>query len=194
MRAYRILRRRQGLTLVEAMIAMGILLLMIGACGSLYIAALNMYQQGTSLTMAHERGALACQLMSNDIREAINVDYPGPHAIIVTMPAKDVNGHNIINPATKTLVPGYQEAFYYANDSGFPMANGTTLWRALRPAGSNTWERIEQLAPGVSALDFTYAPSIEFLELVKLDLTIRAKEGHEIYEQSLSEEVFLRNH
>lgn len=194
MRAYPILARPRGVTLVEAMVAMGILLLLVAAGGSLYIAALNMYQQGTSLTMAHERGTLAMQLMSNDIREAINVDYPGPHAILVTMPAKDANGHNIVNPTTKTLVPGYQEAFYYANDSGFPQANGTTLWRAVRPAGSSAWQRIEQLAPDVVALNFTYAPSIDFLELVHMELTIEAQEGPRTYTQTVTEEVFLRNH
>ena len=194
MRAYRIAKQRRGVTLVEAMIAMGIMLVMMAAGATLYIAALNMYQQGTSLTMAHERGSLAMQRMTNDIREAINVDYPGPHAIMITMPAKDANGYNVVNTTTKTLVPGYQEAFYYANDSGYPMANGTTLWKAVRPAGATDWERIEQLSPGVVALNFTYAPSIEFLELVKLELTIEAKEGPKTYRQSLVEEVYLRNH
>ncbi len=187
-------RVRCGVTLVEAVIGMGIMVLLVGAGGALYIAALNMYNQGTSLTMAHERGALACQLMSNDIREALNVDYPGPNAVVITMPAKDNSGHYVLNLATKTLVPGIQEAFYYADDSGFPNANGTTLWRATRSAGATEWERIEQLAPGVKSLNFTYAPSIEFLELVRMELTIEAEEGPRVYEQSLTEEVYLRNH
>jgi Tfp pilus assembly protein PilW len=185
---------RGGLTLVEAMIAVGILLLITAGCGSLYIMSLKMYQQGVSLTMAHERAQVAMQLMRATVREAMNVDYPGPNAVIVTVPAKDANGNNLIDTATKSLVPGEQVAFYYADDSGFPQADGVTLWRAFRPAGTTEWQRIECLAERVESLDFEYAPSIEMLELVKMTLTVQGKEGPNVHSQTLVEQVLIRNH
>jgi Tfp pilus assembly protein PilW len=185
---------RGGVTLVEAMIAVSIMLLITGACGSLYIMCLKMYQQGVSLTMAHERAQVAMQLMRSSIREAMNVDYPGPNAVIVTVPAKDANGHNMIDPATGSLVAGEQVSFYYASDSGMPLANGTTLWRATRPAGTETWQRIECLAENVDSLNFEYSPSLDMLELVKLELTVRAKEGPNEHIQTLVEQVLIRNH
>jgi len=179
---------------VEAMIAVSIVLLITAAGGSLYIMSLKMYQQGVSLTMAHERAQVAIQLMRSSIREAMNVDYPGPNAVIITVPAKDSYGHNVIDSVTKSLVPGQQLAFYYANDSGFPQANGATLWRATRPAGTTEWQRIECLAQNVDSLGFEYAPSLDMLETVKMQLTVRAKEGPTEHTQTLVEQVLIRNH
>ncbi|MFQ5809014.1 MAG: PilW family protein [Armatimonadota bacterium] len=194
MRGYRRRHARGGVTLIEAMIAVGIILLITAAGGSLYIMSLKMYQQGVSLTMAHERAQVAIQLMRSTIRESMNVDYPGPHAVIVTVPAKDANGYNVVNPVTKSLVPGEQVAFYYADDSGFPQANGTTLWRASRPAGTASWQRIEQLTADVESLNFEYSPSLDMLELVKLELTVQAREGPNVHSQTLVEQVLIRNH
>jgi hypothetical protein len=187
-------QRPTGVTLIEAMIAVGITMLIAGAGMVLCLACLRMYQEGTSLTMAHERGSLAMQLMTREIREAMNVDYPGPHAITITMPLRDVNGHYVVDPATKSLIPDEQVAFYYASDSGMPLADGTSLWKATRHVGAPDWERIEQICSGVVYLDFEYAPSLDLLELVRLDLRVRAQEGPKVYEQEVMEQVFIRNH
>ncbi|MFQ6098947.1 MAG: PilW family protein [Armatimonadota bacterium] len=187
-------RRSAGVTLVEAMIAVGITMLIALAGTVLVLACLRMYQSGTSLTMAHERASLAMQLMTREIREAMNVDWPGPHAIVLTMPLKDSDGRYVVDPATKSLVPDQQIAFYYASDSGFPQANGTSLWKATRPVGAPYWERIEEICDGVVYLNFQYSPSLDMLELVRLDLRVRAKEGPKTYEQQVMEQVLVRNH
>ncbi len=187
--------RRQGMTLIEVMTTMTILAIISVGVSGLYIQAIKMYQRGQRESTSRDKAALALQKMMPEIREAFNVDYPGPSLIVVTMPKIDNEGHYVVDPTTKTLRPGKQIAFYQSNANGaYNDVNGLYIWRNERPSPDVAWNAGEAVMDGVEDLTFTYAPSIVLLELVRATVTVGEGTYPGYYNRTEVAEVWIRNH
>lgn len=187
--------RRQGMTLIEVMTTMTILAIISVGVSGLYIQAIKMYQRGQRESTSRDKAALALQKMMPEIREAFNVDYPGPSLIVITMPAKDNQGHYVVDPDTKTLVPGMQVAFYQSNADGtYDDVDGQYIWRCERPDPGAAWTNGGVVIDAVEDLTFTYAPSILLLELVRATVTVGQGTYPGYYNRTEVAEVWIRNH
>jgi len=188
-------RRRAGLTLAELTVSIVVLALVSGILMSLLIQALKMYNQGLAETSANDRASTALALMLPDVREAVNVDYPGPQQIDFTLPQKDANGYNYVNPSTRSLQAGLQVRYYLSDGTGAtPSTAGTYLWRAKRNIGETTWTPERILTSEVDHLLFTYAPTTDLLELVQCEITVRASASPGSFARTVVGEICLRNH
>ncbi len=184
---------RRGITLAEALLAMCLLaILSVGVCG-LYIQSLRLYNEGVHQVSAQQRAALAVQIMLGEIQEAINVDYPGPYVIVFTVPYKQ-DGACLIDPATYTIQPGKQVAYYLSDRTGYYYRDGPYIWRAERPMGQEDWSEKRLLTDEVDDLTFTYAPTIEMPELVRASVTVNAQGSPGYFNRTEVGEVWLRNH
>jgi prepilin-type N-terminal cleavage/methylation domain-containing protein len=183
------------MTLIEVMMTMTILAIISVGVSGLYIQAIKMYKRGQREATSRDKAALALAKMMPDIREAFNVDYPGPSLIVITMPAKDNQGHYVVDPITKTLVAGIQIAFYQSDANGtYDDVDGRYIWRCERPHPGVAWTSKGVVMDGVEDLTFTYAPSIVLLELVRATVTVGQGEHPGYYNRTEVAEVWIRNH
>jgi len=186
--------RRRGFTLVEALTTATVLGILSVGVSSLYIASLRMYTRGQRESTSRDKASLALERMMPELREAYNVDYPGPSLIVFTMPEKGIDGRYAIDPDTKALMTGKQVTFYQADSSGAIGTSGRYIWRAERAAGTSTWTKRTLIMDGVEDLSFTYAPSIDMLELVQAAITVGQGENPGYFNRTEIAEVWIRNH
>jgi prepilin-type N-terminal cleavage/methylation domain-containing protein len=194
MRNPRTASSHRGVTLIEAMTTLTVLgILSVGVSG-LYIQAIKMYKRGQRESTARDKAALALERMMPEIREAYNVDYPGPGMIVFTLPEKDTNGRYKIDPTTKALIPGPQVVIYESGPNGTYDPDGHYIWRKWRPDDMSGWNAGKSLMDSVEDLSFTYAPSVELLELVRATVTVGQGTYPGYYNRTEIAEVWIRNH
>jgi prepilin-type N-terminal cleavage/methylation domain-containing protein len=186
--------RRAGITLVEVLVSITVLSILSAGVSLLYIQALQMYRRGTREATARDKAALALERIAPEIREAANVDYPGPEMLVVTVPQRSANGHYAIDPATRSPMLGGQVAIYRSDASGAMGANGRYVWKAKRSSPEAAWMPTSIVTDDVVDLSFTYAPSMNALELVKVTLTIGDNVGPGYFNRTETVEVALLNH
>ena len=186
--------RRKGFTLIEALAAITVLGVVSVSVSGLYLQSLRMYARGQREATSRDKAALALEKVIPEIREAYNVDYPGPHLIIFTLPRRDVDKTYLVDPVTKSLQVGTQVAIYQADGSGVLGTDGSDIWRAERPAGTTDWVKRVLVMDAVEDLSFTYAPSTDMLELVQVAVTVGQGERPGYYNRTEVAEVFIRNH
>jgi prepilin-type N-terminal cleavage/methylation domain-containing protein len=159
----------RGVTLIEAMTTLTVLgILSVGVSG-LYIQAIKMSKRGQ--------------------REST-----GPGMIVFTLPQKDTNGRYKIDPTTKALIPGPQVVVYESGSNGAYDSEGHYIWRKSRPDDTSSWDAGEPLMDSVEDLSFTYAPSVELLELVRATVTVGQGTYPGYYNRTEIAEVWIRNH
>ena len=185
---------RAGLTLIEVLTSITVLGILSVGVSMMYIQALKMYRQGQAQTTARDKAALALEKVLPEIREAFNVDYPGPGLIVFTVPLKDADGKYHVDPTTKTLTSGYQVAIYQSDSSGEFNIEGKYIWRAQRPNQSATWTKTGVLMDDIEDLTFTYAPSVDQLELVQVAITVGQGVAPGYFNRTEVAEVWIRNH
>jgi prepilin-type N-terminal cleavage/methylation domain-containing protein len=195
MNRLRITGSHRGMTLIEVMTTLTILAIISVGVSGLYIQAIKLYKRGERESTSRDKAALALEKMMPEIREAYNVDYPGPSLIVFTLPQKDNEGHYLVDPATKTLVAGPQVAFFQSDANGsYDDTNGRYIWRSQRPDPDHAWESKGAVMDCVEDLTFTYAPSLLMLELVRATITIGQGEYPGYYNRTEVGEVWIRNH
>ncbi len=194
MLALRLTPRRQGLTLIEVLTSISVLAILSVGVSMLYIQALKMYQRGQCETTARDKAALALEKIIPEIREAFNVDYPGPGLIMFTMPAKNADGSYVVSATTKTLQAGSQVAIYQSDQTAAFNVPGHYIWRATRPDGSSAWTPTGTLMDDIEDLTFTYSPSITQLELVQVAITVGEGQAPGYFNRTEVAEVWIRNH
>lgn len=185
---------QRGVTLIEMLTAITILSIVSVGVSLLYTQALKMYQQGTREATSRDKAALALQRMTGDIREAFNVDYPGPGIIVFTMPERGADGHYEVDSDSKTLVAGKQVALLQGDINTNYDKSGEYIWRLERPDTDSSWEIIGIVMDDVEDLSFTYSPSTELLELVRVAVTVGQGEHPGYYNRTEIAEVWIRNH
>jgi len=160
----------------------------------LYIQALKMYQQGQREGTARDKAALALERMVDDVREAYNVDYPGPSLIVFTMPEQDENGNYVVDPWTMATMPGKQVSLYQGDEYGNYDPDAHFIWRLEREDPDSAWQVTDMVMDDVEDLSFTYAPSVEMLELVRIAVTVGQGAHPGYFNRTEVFEVFVRNH
>jgi len=194
MLALRLAPRRQGLTLIEVLTSISVLAILSVGVSMLYIQALKMYQRGQCESTARDKAALALEKIIPEIREAFNVDYPGPGLIMFTMPAKNTDGSYVVSATTKTLVAGAQVAIYQSDQTAALNVAGHYIWRATRPDSSAAWTPTGTLMDDIEDLTFTYSPSTTQLELVQVAITVGEGQSPGYFNRTEVAEVWIRNH
>jgi hypothetical protein len=182
------------MTLIEVLTTISVLTILSVGISGLYVQALKMYQRGQRETTSRDKAALALERIIPEIREAFNVDYPGPGLIMFTVPAKDADGNYQVNPTTKTLVSGSEVAIYQSDETGTFNAAGHHIWRATRPDDTAVWTKTGVLMDDVEDLSFTYAPSVDQLELVQVAITVGQGLAPGYFNRTEVAEVWIRNH
>ncbi len=187
-------RRKRGFTLTELMVSLVVLGLVGSIVMALLVQAVKMYKKGFAEKTASDRAALALQVMLPEIREAINVDYPGPSRIEFTLPRKDNDGSNYVNPTTYSLEAGLQVCYYLSDATGgLETPDGPLLWRATKQPAETYFHPERVIAPGIDHLTITYAPSVDLLELVKVEVGVRAAAHPGSANRVIIGEVAMRN-
>jgi prepilin-type N-terminal cleavage/methylation domain-containing protein len=186
--------RRRGFTLVEALTTATVLGILSVGVSALYMASLRLYTRGQRESTSRDKASLALERMMSELREAYNVDYPGPSLIVFTMPQKGIDGRYVLDPLSKTLLTGKQVMFYQAGANGAMGTTGRYIWRAERAAGTSTWTKRTLIMDDVEDLSFTYAPSIDMLELVQVAITVGQGEDPGYFNRTEVAEVWIRNH
>jgi prepilin-type N-terminal cleavage/methylation domain-containing protein len=185
---------RRGLTLIEVLTSLTILGILSVGVSMLYMQAIQMYARGTEEATAHSKAVLAMERIVPEVREAFNVDFPGPDSLIFTLPERGVNGHYRIDAATRSLISGPQVAIYCSDVTGDMAQNGRYIWRAHRPSPAGEWQPSGVIVDDVEDLSFAYAPSSDRLEVVEISITIGKPAEPGYFNRTEVVEVAIRNH
>ena len=181
--------------MIEMLICVTILSILSVGTMMLYVQAIKMYQQGTREATARDKAALALERMMSDIREACNVDYPGPSLIVFTLPLQDADGKYILDAATGKTIGGRQVALFQGDEyANYTPDGGLFIWRLERDDPNQSWEVMDLVMDDVEDLSFSYAPSIDLLELVRVAVTIGQGQHPGYYNRTEIAEVWIRNH
>ncbi len=185
---------RGGLTLIEVLTSMTILGIVSIGVSMLYIQAIRMYKRGSEEATAHSKAVLAMERILPEIREAFNVDFPGPDRLIFTLPQRGASGHYQIDAATRSPVSGPQVAIYTSDTSADMTTAGRYIWRAERPTPAAEWQDHRVMMDDVEDLSFSYAPSTDRLEVVEISITIGKPAEPGYFNRTEVAEVAIRNH
>jgi len=186
--------RHTGFTLIEALTAATVLGILSVGVSLLYVESLRMFTRGQRESTSRDKASLALELIMPEIREAYNVDYPGPRLIIFTLPQRGPDGKFVVDPVTKALSNGKQVAIYQSDATGSMYVDGRYVWRAERPYGAVTWTTKKVLMNDVEDLSFTYSPSADLLELVQVAVTVGQGTYPGYFNRTEVAEVWIRNH
>jgi prepilin-type N-terminal cleavage/methylation domain-containing protein len=187
-------RARRGFTLIEAVTAVAVLAIVSVGVSMLYTQAITLYARGQRESTSRDKASLALEKVLPEIREAYNVDYPGPHLIVFTLPERGTDGQYLVDPSTKALRNGKQVAVYQADGTGVYGTNGRFIWRSEKPYGAAQWAKTGLVMDDVEDLSFTYAPSTEMLELVQVAITVGQGTYPGYFNRTEVAEVYVRNH
>lgn len=187
-------RGNRGFTLIEALTTATVLGILSVGVTMLYTASLRMYTQGQREATSRDKASLALERILPEVREAYNVDYPGPNLIVFTLPKIGTDGHYAVDPATQALVAGKQVCIYQADSAGQFWSARRYVWRMDRATATAPWENRKLIVDDVDDLSFTYAPSVDMLELVQVAITVGQGAYPSYFDRTEVGEVFLRNH
>ncbi|HJN16828.1 MAG TPA: hypothetical protein QGH10_15090, partial [Armatimonadota bacterium] len=125
---------------------------------------------------------------------AYNVDYPGPGIIVFTMPARGTDGYYEVDSDTRAIKSGKQVVIFQGDGSADADDDGAYIWRLERPDTDSSWEVVGVVMDDVEDLSFTYSPSVELLELVRIAVTVGQGNHPGYYNRTETAEVWIRNH
>jgi len=109
---------RKGQTLWEVLLAMTLFSILAMGTSLLYVQALRMHKRGSREATSRDKASLALEHILPDLRDAFNVEYPGPSSIVFTEVAKDANGGYVVDTADRSLVSGHEVIIYRSNAQG----------------------------------------------------------------------------
>ncbi|MGQ9729807.1 MAG: PulJ/GspJ family protein [Candidatus Zipacnadales bacterium] len=193
-RWWRFPKKKPGFTIIEALLTITVLAILSVGVSALYMQALRMYQRGSREATSRDKSALALERMMPDLREAYNVDYPGPSVIVFTLPARNAEGRYYVDPDTRAPAVGKQVAYFQGNASGNYDDQGHFIWRAERASVSAPWTNKQLVMDDVEDLSFTYAPSVDMPELVQVAVTVGQGTHPGYFNRTEVAEVMIRNH
>jgi prepilin-type N-terminal cleavage/methylation domain-containing protein len=185
---------RRGLTLIEVLTSMTVLSIVSVGVSMLYIQAIAMYKRGMAEATAHSKAVLAAERIVPELREAFNVDFPGPDRLIFTLPQRGLDGHYQLDAATRSVTAGPQVAIYMSDVTGDLEVDGRYIWRAERANSTAAWQPTRVIMDAVHDLSFSYAPNTDRLEVVEISITVGDEPAPGYFNRTEVTEVAIRNH
>jgi type II secretory pathway component PulJ len=140
--------KTSGFTLIEAAVAMLIMLLCLSLLSPMIRGTGQLWAKSTADKANKELMSQAMLKMSPYLRNALRVDVPnsGAHNLVVVIPQVD----DLAGGYTFPLVAGDSVAFYLSNITGSPDKSGTILWQSVNGVPNSKWS----LRSGKGAIDF----------------------------------------
>lgn len=187
-----------GATLIELLIAMGVLTLVLGAVLALQLQGLKIYQDVAASDWASFGAATAVERLEEDIQQCFRVTGRHTDTIVIAMPLLAWDDGNEMNIPVEPLAAGERISYYLSDTSGHPSLEGTYLWRATKLPGQTAFVRdIRPLAADIQKLQFTYemmpAPREASVGTVNLLIKVSCKEGGVVRVRSHCAQITLRN-
>jgi len=171
----RVLHKRDGMTMLELLIAAGLLGLALIATLSLLATTLNIWSKGSSGTGANLYASLAMRRLVQDIQEGRSADVINDK-LVVSFP--------YYNSSTGQYVRGLAgaTATYYLSGPTGSEGSGTYLWKQVGTTRTRLARNVESMVVTVTSA-----------KLVRLTLTGRDQEGGAVSPNLLQQSVKLRN-
>jgi hypothetical protein len=196
------------LTLVEVLVAMGVMGILAYACAAVYFSQMRTYNEYALKLPPYDEATRSVDRVTNELRGAMMIESATDTSIVVVMPLRDVNGDNVLVEGAEgfTIAPGNRVAFYLSDASGSMEATGNYLWKAIQhPDELAFTPRImlgENIHPELNPVDpltnqphvmFKYWPDEVRLYGVEMWMTSVATSGHQTETQTAHSETYLRN-
>jgi len=175
METERRLTGRRGVTIIEAVIAAGLLSLVLVVTLSLLANMLGLWSKGASGTSANSHASLAMRKLVLDIEEGKSAQVNGSQ-LVVSFPYYDASAGMYMK-----ALPGDTATYYLSGETG-DEPTGDYLWKVV---GSTK----TRLAKNVESLSFVVTNA----RLVRINLTGRDVEGGAISPNLVQQSVKLRN-
>jgi len=200
--------RRQGVTLIELLLAMSIFSVLMIAVSIIYFSCLNVYLRAAWKLPPYDEATMGVNEMSRRLRDGMLIDAFAADWLVVILPRKDANKDNVLISVDGqlSLVAGNKLKFYLSDSSGDLNTTGNYLWMAEAPEGTNTFTPKKKIAenihPELNPTDpatgdpqplFRYYPDETRLWGVEMVLTSTSNVHGELRTQTADTEVYLRN-
>lgn len=170
-----LIRNRRGTTLIETIIAAGLLAVVLLATLLLLITMLNIWSKGASGTSANSYASLAMRKLVLEIEEGKSATVTNGQLVVV-FPYYDSSTGDYV----KTL-PGVTATYYLSGETGNE-STGTYLWKSVGVTKT-------RLARNIESISFSVTSS----KLVRITLTGTDQEGGAISPNLMQQSVKLRN-
>jgi len=202
-------RSRAGMTLLELMIAVGVMAFLAYVTSMIYFSVLSIYNQRAWKLPPYDAATAAMQRVTHDLRGAMQIHSHAAEAIVAIVPQKDAYRENVLALGADNqyyLVQGDYLAIYLSDQTGSLAATGNCLWEAVKPQGQPDFiprvKIAENIHPELNPLDpntglpramFTFWPDETHLWGVEVWMTSRAMVHGRALTQTAHSESFLRN-
>ncbi len=133
------IRCRRGATLVELMVAMGLMGILCYSISMIYFSVLNIYNKQIWKLPPYDAATAAVKRVSDELREAMQIVSHGSTYLVVLMPQKTSDRENVLTlgaDGNYHLSPGDYVLYYLSDDTGSVDATGNCLWKAIMPQGA----------------------------------------------------------
>ncbi len=196
------MRRHQGLSLMEALIALAVSGLLIALLMGVYVQGTGGYSRVQAQNLTERTVELAFRAIENACWDAMYAEVDNGRLILTYPRDTDAYGNPI--PVRKGNTPVYRTgqryAYYLSDTTGNPNRPGTILWRGrVSNSGVITPDREWSME---SAGRGRIMPLVEFIPTVQINptgitVTIQAKaqlrSGGEVYETRRQRSFLVRN-
>jgi prepilin-type N-terminal cleavage/methylation domain-containing protein len=184
----RFLKRTHGFTLIEALMAMVVMVVIMGSVSTIYLTSTRVWKRCSSQAQADPPAHMTIARISKELRNAYKIDEMGNTSIKFSLPRRDGNGINVV-----PLQAAEQISYYLSDETGASGATGNILWRRRIDiaSGANATQRI---AGNVVQLGFSYdATATRVLKIYAISITVVGREGRQEYRSAFGSHIAFRN-
>ncbi len=201
------MKKRHGVTLIEILVTLTVVSMVLASVLGVFQAIMRQWNGQVSRSRATQDANLAMDLMVKEIGVSLKykdfatdgkTDY-------FELPAdKDAQGNytRVLTAGQFIYRGGVKYRFYLSDTTGSASASGNILWRAVRGSSQTyTPDSKWSLLPGsnpargrienVSNLSFV---NIGSDYLVRVKLTVTAREGKKTFSHTVQRDVYCQNH
>ncbi|HIE50686.1 MAG TPA: hypothetical protein EYP85_02915 [Armatimonadetes bacterium] len=160
-------RKGRGVTLVELLVALGLVALVLASVVSIYAFSLRTFQVVRAESVATDEAHFAAMYLRRRLINALEITTAESQRLAFVVPVKDPDTGLFVTP----LTAGDEYTVYLSDETGSLAASGPVLWMAVNGIP------YRRLAQGVQSLTFAYSPSPENPLTIRLSLTVQGTEG-----------------
>jgi len=201
-------RTRQGFTLPELLVAMGIMSVLAYGISTIYFSTLFLYNDQIWQLPPYDAATAAVKRATQELMGAMLIDTHTATSIEVIMPLKDANHDNVLTLGAQgyQLNQGDRVTYYLSDATGSLAATGYCLWKAVKPQGAVAFTPRVKIAdnihPELNPVDpttglpyqmFRYWPDDVRLWGVEIWMTSTTSVHGQTKVRTAHSEVYLRN-